>query len=194
MLITVEGIDGSGKTSAWRALEEAYPDAVMTSEPTDSWYGDAVRRSIAKDDADPLAELFLYTADHADHLSRVIEPALADGRLVISDRYSDSRYAYQGATLATRFEEPVAFVRAVHHPWTRPPDFTVYLDVPPDVAVARSGSNNKFEREEHLLAVRANYERLLEAEPERFRRVDGNRPQERVITDVIEAVEAAMSG
>src|SRR6056297_435606 len=107
MLITLEGIDGSGKTTVWEALQAEFPDATFTSEPTDSWYGEAVYRSIGDDDADPLAELFLYTADHADHLSRVIEPALERGDLVISDRYSDSRFAYQGATLEGEITRPV---------------------------------------------------------------------------------------
>lgn len=191
MLVTVEGIDGSGKTSAWRALGEAFPDAVMTAEPTDSWYGEAVGRSIADGDADPLAELFLYTADHADHLSRVIEPGLAEGRLVISDRYSDSRYAYQGATLADRFEDAMAFVRDVHHPWTRPPDLTVYLDVPPSVGAARSGATTKFETERRLTPVHRNYERLIADDPARFHRVDADRPREDVIDEVVDVVHAA---
>jgi len=75
MLITLEGLDGSGKTTVWEALHDVpYPDATFTREPTDSWYGEAVDRSIAADDADPLAELFLLTADHADHLSGTIGP------------------------------------------------------------------------------------------------------------------------
>ncbi len=105
MLVTLEGLDGSGKTTVWESLQDRFSDAVFTREPTDdSWYGDAVYRSIEDDDADPLAELFLYTADHAAHLSRVIEPALERGDLVISDRYSDSRFAYQ----ARRSRRPTA--------------------------------------------------------------------------------------
>ena len=93
MLITLEGIDGSGKTTVAEALQDTLPEAMFTREPTDSWYGEAVERSIRDDGADPLAELFLYAADHADHLSRVVRPALDSGKLVVSDRYSDSRYA-----------------------------------------------------------------------------------------------------
>jgi len=112
MLVTLEGLDGSGKTTVWEALRERYPEATFTREPTDdSWYGEAVYRSIEDDDADPLAELFLYTADHADHLSRVIEPALERGDLVVSDRYSDSRFAYQGAR---RLQQPRATTSRTH--------------------------------------------------------------------------------
>ncbi|MFT4885297.1 MAG: dTMP kinase, partial [Natronomonas sp.] len=69
MLITLEGLDGSGKSTVAEALQDVLPEAetVFTREPTESWYGEAVNRSIDDDEADPLAELFLYTADHADH-------------------------------------------------------------------------------------------------------------------------------
>jgi dTMP kinase len=188
MLLTLEGIDGSGKTTCWERLREAGPEATFTREPTESWYGEAVRRSLAADDADPLAELFLYTADHADHLSRTVRPALAGDELVVSDRYSDSRYAYQGAMLADRFDDPVAFVRETHQPWTRPPDATVYLDVDAETGARRSGETDKFERAESLAAVRENYERLVAAEPDRFVRVDASRPVEQVCEEVLEVV------
>ncbi|QGX96080.1 dTMP kinase [Haloplanus rallus] len=190
MLITLEGLDGSGKTTAWRALRDRHPEAVFTREPTDSWYGEAVARSIDDDDADPLAELFLYMADHADHLDRVIRPALADGSLVVSDRYSDSRVAYQAATLAdSSIPDPFAYVRSIHDPVSRRPDATLYLDVDPETAAERSGRTNKFERVAHLRKVRDGYERLLDADPERFVRIDADRPQAAVLDDVTAAVD-----
>ena len=190
MLLTLEGLDGSGKTTAWRALRDRYPEAVFTREPTDSWYGDAVARSIDDDDADPLAELFLYTADHADHLSRVIRPALAEGSLVVSDRYSDSRIAYQAATLDdTAVDDPFSYVRSIHDPFSRLPDATLYLDVDPETAAERSGGTNKFERVERLRAVRDRYERLLAGDPDRFVRIDATRPLDTVLDDVTTAAD-----
>jgi len=190
MLLTLEGLDGSGKTTAWQAIRERYPSAVFTREPTDSWYGEAVARSIAADDADPLAELFLYTADHADHLSRVVRPALAEGSLVVSDRYSDSRIAYQAATLAdSSIDDPFAYVRDIHQPFSRTPDATLYLDVDPETAAERSGGTNKFEQADYLAAVRENYERLLAADSGRFVRIDATRPEAAVRDDVLAAVE-----
>ena len=189
MLLTLEGLDGSGKTTAWEALRHAYPDAPLTREPTDSWYGDAVYRSIAEDDADPLAELFLYIADHADHLSRVVRPALADGDLVISDRYTDSRYAYQAATLAdSDIARPLEYIRGVHGAFTREPDATIYLDVDPETAAARAGATDKYERVTFLSEVQSNYERLIDAEPERFVRVDATRSPEEVLDAVEDTV------
>ena len=191
MLVTLEGLDGSGKSSALAALREADavpPETTFTREPTDSWYGEAVERSIADPDADPLAELFLYTADHAAHLRRTVRPALERGEPVVSDRYSDSRYAYQGVSLADHLAEPMAFVRSVHEPWTRPPDLTVYLDVDPETAAERAGATNKFETVEYLAAVRENYETLIAEEPGRFVRIDATRPAAAVRADVLEAV------
>jgi dTMP kinase len=193
MLVSLEGLDGSGKTTVWESLKETYPEAVFTREPTESWYGDAVSRSISADDADPLAELFLYTADHADHLSRVIRPALADGDLVVSDRYSDSRYAYQGATLAdSTIDDPVAYVQSIHEPFTRSPDLTIYLDIDPETAAERSGKTNKFEQSAYLKRVQQNYERLIDATPGRFVRVDASQPPEQVLTDVREQLDAVL--
>jgi dTMP kinase len=188
MLVTLEGLDGSGKTTCWEMLREAHPAATFTREPTDSWYGEAVARSIADDDADPLAELFLYTADHAAHLAETVRPALDRGELVVSDRYSDSRFAYQGATLSGVVDDPLAFVKSIHRPWSRPPDATVYLDVDPETAAERSGATNKFETADYLARVRENYERLIAAEPERFVRIDASQPLATVREAVAEAV------
>ncbi len=177
MLVTLEGIDGSGKTTVWESLQGAYPEATFTREPTnDSWYGEAVYRSIDDDEADSLAELFLYTADHAAHLDRVIEPALARGDLVISDRYADSRFAYQGATLEQvdrlAVSDPLTYVKEIHEPFWIEPDLTIYFDVDPKTAADRAGATNKFEHATYLTDVRENYERLLAANPERFVRID----------------------
>ena len=191
MLVTLEGLDGAGKSSCVERLREldVLADAVFTCEPTDTWYGEAVDRSIGDPEADPLAELFLYTADHAAHLAGTVRPALERDRVVVSDRYSDSRYAYQGVSLAGRFEDPVGFVREVHQPWTRPPDATVYLDVDPETAAERSGATNKFETVEYLARVSENYERLVAADPDRFVRVDATREADVVRADVQKHVE-----
>lgn len=183
MLITLEGIDGAGKTTVWEALQDSV-DAVFTKEPTDSWYGNAVQRSLTDDDADPLAELFLYTADHADHLKRVVRPALEQGELVISDRYADSRYAYQGASLAGVVPRPMEYVQRIHQPFTRPPDATIYLDLSPQTGAERAGASDKFEQADYLGLVQANYEQLIDDEPERFVRVDADRSPEAVIDSV----------
>lgn len=188
MLVTLEGLDGSGKTTVWEALQDRHPSATFTTEPTDTWYGDAVRRSIRDPDADPVAELFLYTADHAAHLAGTVRPALDDGAVVISDRYSDSRYAYQGASLEGLVDRPLEFVKGIHQPWTRPPDLTLYFDVDPATGAKRSGGANKFEQVQFLQLVADNYERLIDAAPGRFVRIDAERSPE----DVIDATETVL--
>ncbi|GAA0265445.1 dTMP kinase [Halobacterium noricense] len=194
MLVTLEGIDGSGKTTVWEALRDARCDGyTFTHEPTDSWYGEAVRRSEAEVNADPLAELFLFTADHADHLSRVVEPALARGDVVISDRYSDSRFAYQGVALDGVVDRPMEYVRGIHQPWTRPPDVTLFFDVDPETGAARAGATNKFEQVEFLSRVRENYEQLAEYEPERFVRIDATQSPEAVLADAEDVLDRVLA-
>jgi dTMP kinase len=195
MLVTLEGLDGSGKSSALARLREsdAVPDdAVFTREPTETWYGEAVQRSIDDPEADSLAELFLYTADHAAHLAETVRPALDSGRAVLSDRYSDSRFAYQGATLAAHphldVADPLEYVREVHAPWTRPPNATLYLDVDPETGAERAGTTNKMETVNFLEAVRENYERLIDDDPDRFVRIDATRPQDEVLDEVEQTV------
>jgi dTMP kinase len=194
-LVTLEGLDGSGKTTVWEALRDRYPDLTFTREPTGTWYGDAVRRSVADDDADPLAELFLYTADHAAHLADVVRPALSEDAVVLSDRYSDSRFAYQAAAIEAAevdVRRPLEYVRGIHAAFSRAPDATIYLDVDPQTGAARAGATNKFERAGFLAAVRANYERLIEAEPERFVRVDATQSPETVLASVEDALERVL--
>ena len=195
MLVTLEGLDGSGKSSCWEMLRDSDvvpADTTFTREPTNSWYGEAVERSIGDDDADPLAELFLYTADHAAHLADTVRPALDAGGVVISDRYSDSRYAYQGATLDGVVPDPMEFVKRIHQPWTRAPDATVFLDVDPETAAERSGATNKFETADYLADVRDNYSRLRTAERERFIEIDATQSQETVQQAVRDALETLL--
>ena len=198
MLVTVEGIDGAGKSTVAKRMEvlerlkeELDIEAVYTHEPTGSWLGDAVRRSINDDDSVPLADLFLFVSDHADHVERVIEPKLADGEVVVCDRYIDSRYAYQGATLSERdeevFDDALEWVRGLHEGWTVVPDLTLLLDIPPEDAVERLDRETmKFERVEFLREVRENYMRL--AEEERFVVVDATQDVEEVVERCVEEV------
>jgi dTMP kinase len=179
VLITLEGIDGTGKSTLVRALAGflADLDPVFTREPTESWTGGAVRRGIAEE-VDPIAEALLFAADHAHHVATVVRPALAEGRLVISDRYSDSRYAYQSVVLAERVPEPLAWLRALHDGWTVPPDQTFLLVLAVDEAMHRLDSHDRrehFERAETLERVQAAYLDLAETEPGRFVLVDARK-------------------
>jgi dTMP kinase len=194
-LITLEGIDGSGKSTVAKKLQEnpeirAF-EPVFTREPTRGTFtGAAVEKSI-QSDTDQLAELFLFTADHAEHLAKLVKPALENGKSVISDRYSDSRYAYQGVTLKNRLENPLEWVKNLHRGWTIVPDLTFLFDISPEISVercGRRGAQSKFEKIEFLRGVRELFIRLVEEDPERFIVIDASQPPEGVEKEVMEKV------
>lgn len=192
-LITIEGIDGSGKTSLVRYLREHYTHKryVFTVEPTHSWIGMDVRRAI-ESDVDPLAELFLFMADHAQHLDSVIRPGIVDDKIVISDRYSDSRCAYQGVTLDSVRAGAFDWVEGLHEGWTVVPDMTILLDVDVDVALSRCGSRDamtKFEKKDFLYGVAKNYRTLAKRHSERFVIVNASMPFDDVVKMVVGLID-----
>jgi len=176
VLITIEGIDGSGKSSLMEGLKRELADLspLFTREPGATWVGDQVRRAIAER-VDPVTEALLFAADHAAHLATLVGPAIRDGRIVISDRYTDSRYAYQSVMLDGVLPEPLAWLRAVHAGWTIAPDCTFLLVLPVEDALARlpaRRTREHFEEEEILSRVQAEYLALAEEEPGRFVVID----------------------
>ncbi len=194
-LITLEGIDGTGKSSIAKMLKTRFPEAVFTKEPTKSWIGKAVKKSIDSD-TNPLAELFLFVADHAEHIAKVIRPSLEQGKTVISDRYSDSRYAYQGATLSNLFEDAVEWVESIHKGWTIVPDLTILFTIDPGIAVLRCGirgNHTKFEKIEFLKNVQQNFLTLAENEPQRFVIIDAGKELEVVGREVERVIEKFLS-
>ena len=177
MLITLEGIDGSGKSTLHAALKEplADLDPVFTREPGATWVGETVRRAIAEQ-IDPVTEATLFVADHAAHLAKIIRPALAEGRIVISDRYSDSRYAYQSVTLQGIIPDPEGWLRSMHNGWTIVPDRTILCILPVDDAMKRlkpKDQQEHFEKRETLEKVQNNYLEFARREPDRFIILDG---------------------
>ena len=183
-LITIEGIDGTGKSTLHAALRKPLTDLdpLFTREPSATWIGDQVRRAIAEE-IDPVAEALLFVADHAAHLARVVRPALAEGRLVISDRYIDSRYAYQSVMLEDAIPEPMALLKQVHDAWTIVPDLTILHVIPVERALARLGEDRKrehFEEPAFLERVQRNYFTLAEEEPSRFVLVDAQKEKEEI--------------
>lgn len=165
-------------------------DPVFTREPGATWIGDSVRRAIAEQ-IDPVTEATLFVADHAAHLATVVRPALAQGKLVISDRYSDSRYAYQSVTLQKIIPDPEGWLRAMHNGWTIIPDRTFLCVLPVTEAISRLRPDRQrehFERQEVLENVQNNYLSYAKAEPSRFVIVDAMLPQETVAGFVADAI------
>jgi len=194
-LITLEGIDGSGKSTVAKKLQDNPEirdfEPVFTREPTrGTLTGSAVEKAI-QSDTDQLAELFLFTADHAEHLAKLVKPALESGKSVISDRYSDSRYAYQGVTLKTYLENPLEWVKNLHRNWTVVPDLTFLFDISPEISVKRCGKRgdqSKFEKIEFLRSVREIFLRLADEDPDRFIIIDASLPPKKVERKVTEGV------
>ncbi len=194
LLITLEGIDGSGKSTLQEALRDplADLDPLFTREPGATWVGESVRRAIAEQ-IDPVTEATLFVADHAAHLATVVRPALADGSLVISDRYSDSRYAYQSVTLQGIVPDPEGWLRAMHNGWTVVPDRTYLCVLPIDDALKRlkpDSQREHFEQRGTLEKVQNNYLSYARHEPSRFVIVDAMLPAETVAKFVADAIRA----
>lgn len=150
-------------------------EPVFTREPGSTWIGQMVRKGIAEN-INPVSEALLFTADHAAHLETVIRPGLEDGKIMISDRFSDSRYAYQSVTLKDIIPEPLKWLRAIHDGWTVIPDRTFLLVLPVEDAIERLAVDRKhrehFECRDTLDEVRRNYLALAEEDPSRFILVD----------------------
>lgn len=193
--ITFEGIDGAGKSSQISAvvalLRELGADVEQTREPGGTPLGERLRELLLHEPMHLETEAMLMFAARREHLAARIMPALAAGRWVVSDRFSDATYAYQvgGRGLdRARFE--------VLEQWVHPgfqPDLTLVFDLPPHVAAARlahtGNAPDRFERERQSFfeRVRAAYLERAEMAPERIRVIAADRP-ENVIRAEIEAI------
>ena len=194
LFVTFEGIDRSGKTTQAGLLCEVLGDeALGVREPGGTEVGERVRE-LLKDPAaamSPEAEALLFAAARSELVAEVILPALESGKVVVSDRFLDSSLAYQGGARGLGIDE----VERVNHFATRglKPDLTFLLDLSPDDAASRTGENDRFEDEGAGLqeAVGAAYERLIRADPDRWRRIDARQPAEDVHAQVLASVKAA---
>jgi dTMP kinase len=201
--LSLEGIEGSGKTTHARLLEEGLRErgyrVVMTREPGGTPLGEALRDLLLGTEGDtPVAEaeLFMLLAARAQHLQRFILPRLDRGEVVLCDRFADASLAYQGGGRQLgldRVDEINAFATA-----GIVPDYTVFFDVAVDEALervgrrgAKGGEYNRFDQEirEFHERVRAAYLHLLEREPDRFLRVDSTADKQDVARAVLTAVE-----
>lgn len=197
LFVTFEGIDRSGKTTQAKLLCEALGGyALLVREPGGTEVGERVR-DLLKDPGiqiGPEAEALLFAAARAELVAGVIAPALAEGRVVVSDRFLDSSLAYQGGARGLGVEQ-VAHVNEFATGGLVP-DLTVLLEIDPRAAAQRAGEADRFEEEGLALQERvlAAYERLADAEPGRFKRIRAARPAEEVHAEVLAAVQAARSG
>ncbi len=191
--ITFEGIDGSGKSTQLRLLAGDLRvrghDVLTTLQPGGTPLGRRLREAFleTEETVHPMAELLLFAADRAQHVNFLILPALAAGRIVISDRYADATVAYQGA--GRGFDEKIIDQAIQLATDGLQPDLTLFFDVPVEKAVLRTAARaddetvkNRMDREasEFYERVRRGYLKIAENEPDRFRVVDASGPIEEV--------------
>lgn len=193
LFISLEGVDGSGKSTQARLLVEALgPETVAIREPGGTDAAERIRELLA-DPAlalEPLAELMLFCAARADLTERVIRPALEDGRTVVSDRFSDSSVAYQGAARGLGVGEVISLCdQATDGLW---PDLTLLLRLDPELGLGRAEGEDRFEAEglELQRAVAAAYEEIAMIAPDRMVVVDAAGEVDEVHQRVLAAVEA----
>jgi len=207
MFITLEGIEGSGKTTQISRLVELFEDrgieCVTTRQPGGTLIGENIR-SILLDPAnsalEPLAELLLYMADRAQHINELIRPALKKGKTVVCDRYFDATLVYQGFARGLSID----LIGQLHQLLfdDLKPDVTLLLDLSPQVGLKRawqqlnngqrSGDESRFEAEAVAFheKVRAGYLELARLEPDRFRIIDAAQTQDQVFVAMRKVVSS----
>ena len=193
MFISLEGVDGSGKSTQARLLAEALGEGtVAIREPGGTEAAERIRELLADPTLplEPMAELLLFLAARADLTERVIRPALEDGRDVVADRFSDSSVAYQGAARGLGVGEVISLCdRSTDGLW---PDLTLLLRLDPERAVERADGDDRFEAEglELQRAVATAYEEIAKVS-DRLVAIDAEGTVEEVHARVLAAVEAA---
>jgi dTMP kinase len=191
LFISLEGIDGSGKSTQARLLVEALgAETVAIREPGGTDAAERIRSLLADPGValEPLAELLLFLAARADLTERVIRPALEDGRTVVSDRFSDSSVAYQGSARGLGVGEVIGLCEAATDGlW---PDLTLLLRVDPEAGLGRADGEDRFESEglELQRAVAEAYEEIAIIASDRVTVIDASGSVEEVHERVMEAV------
>jgi dTMP kinase len=196
--ITFEGGEGSGKSTQIQRLYEALVSqdihCVLTREPGGCASAEAIRALLVEGSGDkwhPVAETLLFQAARVEHCERVIRPALAQGKIVLCDRFVDSTLVYQGIAKGLGVE----YVRALHRMsvGSLMPQLTFLLDIDPEIGLQRAGARKGAEtRFENMDAgfhrqVREGFLALAAQEPRRFAVIDASRSQDEVYTAILAA-------
>ena len=206
LFITFEGGEGCGKSTQIATLktrlEAMGKTVVQTREPGGTALGESVRNLLQYDDAgqgmSPEAELLLFAASRAQHVRELIAPAIAEGQIVLCDRFLDSTTVYQGVARAIDSKK-VDTINQFAIGDTMP-DLTILIDLPPEIGLARvhARSDGKLDRMENeaiefFQAVRQGYLDLAKSEPKRFLVLDGSQSVEELETQIWQRVEATFT-
>ena len=199
LFITVEGVDGAGKSTAMEWLAEqisAQRTIVRTREPGGTALGERLRELLLHEKMDLETETLLMFAARREHIAQVILPALVRGDVVISDRFTDATFAYQGGGRGVGFDKVLILENWVQGELQ--PDFTLLFDVPLDIARARIAVRaaqthetlDKFENEsfEFFRRTRAAYLKRAEAAPQRIAIIDSTQSLDDVKRQISQAI------
>jgi dTMP kinase len=196
-LITLEGMDGAGKSThiptIVAALEARGVEVVSTREPGGTKLGEGLRELLLHQAMHPETETLMMFAARREHIAQIIEPALARGAYVLSDRFTDATFAYQCGGRGVSADK----IRVLEQ-WVQgdlQPDLTLLFDVPVEVSVRRlanARSPDKFEQEssEFFSRIRAAYLLRAQQNPQRFRVIDSNQPLELVKKSLEEIISS----
>jgi dTMP kinase len=205
MFITLEGIEGAGKTTQVKHivayLKRKGYGCVVTREPGATHIGKKIRKILLdpeSKDLDPLTELLLYMADRVQHVKEIITPALSAGKVVLCDRFFDATVVYQGYARGI----DIGLINKAHELVLDglKPDITILLDLPVEIGLSRAweqiktgtrnGNETRFEEETLTFhqKVRASYLKLASFEPDRFRIIDATQNEDKVRRDIIAAL------
>ena len=191
MFVSLEGVDGSGKSTQARLLVEALGGGtVAIREPGGTEAAEQIRELLADPsvELEPLAELMLFLAARADLTERVIRPALEQGQVVVADRFSDSSVAYQGAARGLGVGEVIGLCEtATDGLW---PDLTLLLRIDPETGLGRADGDDRFEQEGLALQqeVATAYDEIAVIASDRVTVIDASGSVEEVHERVLGAV------
>ena len=188
MFFTLEGSEGVGKSTLIESLKDFFKenkiDFVFTREPGGTKEGQEIRKILLDQslDLNPYAETFLLLADRIQHVEKIIRPALQSNKHVLSDRYVESTFAYQGAGRGLNQRELEGFIKNLNFP---KPNLTIYLDLPVQEGLKRvknRGKTDRFEREDLIFfeKIRNFYLDLVKKDPQRYFLIDASIPIDEV--------------
>ncbi|RPJ13002.1 MAG: dTMP kinase [Desulfobacteraceae bacterium] len=205
MFITFEGIEGSGKTTqishVAEFLKRKGKECIVTREPGGTVTGRKIRAILLDPETvgiDPSAELLLYMADRAEHLAKVVKPALSEGKTVLCDRYFDATVAYQGYARGLDIDCLKKMHKMILNDLK--PDITFLLDLSPEAGLSRAwrqikegeraGIETRFEKEALAFheKVRNGYLELASEEPKRFVLIDAMKDEDQVRHDILKVL------
>lgn len=202
LFISFEGIDGAGKSSHVQAVADAFRAqgraVTVTREPGGTPLAEKLRALALNDPMDPLTEALLMFAARRDHLLQVIEPALARGDVVLSDRFTDATFAYQGGGRGFDWKvlaELECWVQRTPEQAFRQPQLTLLFELDPAIAAERlAGARlpDKFESQpvEFFTRVARGYAMRVKHDPARFAAINANQPRETVGNEVLAALRS----